>query len=46
VWGIALILSSGIASLAFVVLYWDEAKSPFCTSLLGSALLIGGLFFL
>jgi hypothetical protein len=45
-WGIALILSSGIASLAFLVLHWDDARNPFYASVLGVALIVGGMMLL
>ncbi len=38
VWGIAFLLSAGLAELAFVFVHWDRAKSPLFTQIIGVAL--------
>lgn len=40
VWGIAFLLSAGIAELAFIFVHWERAKSPLMTQFLGGALFI------
>ena len=39
VWGIAFLLSAGIAELAFIFVHWNRAKSPLLTQFLGVALI-------
>lgn len=41
VWGIAFLLSGGLAELAFVFVHWDRAKSPLLTQIIGIALFVG-----
>ncbi|MBT3293709.1 MAG: hypothetical protein HN919_00195 [Verrucomicrobia bacterium] len=43
IWGIAFLLSGGVAELAFMVLHWDRAKGPIATQVLGIGLLIAGV---
>lgn len=43
VWGIAFILSGGIAELAFMFICWHRAKAPILTQCVGLALLVGGI---
>ena len=45
-WGLGILLSIGLAQLAFVPLHWDDAKRPFTLQLIGIAYFIGGLGFL
>lgn len=40
VWGIAFLLSAGIAEIAFIFVNWDRAKAPFLTQLCGAGLII------
>ncbi len=37
-WGLAGLFCGGIASLVFVIMYWEDAKSPFLMNLGGAAL--------
>lgn len=42
-WGLCYLFVP-FASLAFVALHWDDAKSPFLRSLLAIPLCVGGVF--
>jgi hypothetical protein len=42
-WGIAFLISGGIAELAFIFTHWHRAKTPLLIQILGVALLVGAM---
>jgi hypothetical protein len=43
VWGIAFLMSAGVAELAFIFVNWERAKSPLLTQAIGVALFVAAI---
>ena len=41
-WGLAVLLFPGFASLVFILIHWHRSKMPFFVLLLGGAMLFAG----